>query len=151
MKILVQSDDFGFTKAVVDGMVDRFENGIITSTGLFANMPTRDYAVSKMRQFPNICFDIDINVVSGPSCADSKLLPTLCNQRTGYFIKTSERLKDSEWGKKEFKPYDEVYIEECAQIEKFIELTEVLTSDKIKKWIQENDAELVSYRDLSLK
>ena len=32
MKILVQSDDYGFTKGVVAGMCDAFENGLITAT-----------------------------------------------------------------------------------------------------------------------
>lgn len=121
MKILVQSDDFGFTKGVIAGMADAFENGIITSTGLFANMPCCDEAIEVMKRYPNICFGIDINVTSGPSVADKELLPTLINPATNQFFQTSERQKDPRWMKEDiFKPYDEVYIEACAQVEKFI-------------------------------
>lgn len=132
MKILVQSDDYGFTKGVVDGMCDAFENGIITATGLFANMPICDYAVQRIKNYPHICLGIDINVTSGPSVCDPAALPTLVNQNTGWFIQTSERMKDPRWPQDVFKPYDEVLLEACAQIEKFIKLTgkkpEYLTS-----------------------
>ena len=132
MKLLVQSDDYGFTKGIVDGMCDAFENGIITSVGLFANMPCREYAVKRIKDYPHICFGIDINVVSGPSVADPKLLPTLVNPETNMFYRTSERIRDPRWGQDVFKPYDEVFIEGCAQVEKFIELVgkkpEYLTS-----------------------
>lgn len=132
MKILVQSDDYGFTKGVVDGMCDAFENGIITATGLFANMPICDYAVQRIKNYPHICLGIDINVTSGPSVSDPEALPTLVNQKTGWFIQTSERMKDPRWPQDVFKPYDEVLLEACAQIEKFIKLTgkkpEYLTS-----------------------
>ena len=132
MKILVQSDDYGFTKAVVDGMCDAFENGIITSTGLFANMPCSGYAVSRIKNYPHICLGIDINVTSGPCVADPGDLHTLVNQETGCFIQTSERMKDPRWGQDVFKPYDEVYIEAKAQVDKFIGLVgckpEYLTS-----------------------
>ena len=76
MKVLVQSDDYGFTRGVVAGMCDAFARGIITSTGLFANMPIAEYAVEQVKKYPHICLGIDINVSSGPSVADPKLLPT---------------------------------------------------------------------------
>lgn len=122
MNILVQSDDYGFTRSIVDGMVDAFERGIITSTGIFINMPWCDYAIDKIKPYLHkICLGIDINVVSGPSVANPSELPTLINPETGLFFQTNERMKDSKWGKEDiFKPYNEVYIEACAQVEKFI-------------------------------
>lgn len=62
MKILVQSDDYGFTRGVVAGMCDAFARGIITSTGLFANMPICEEAVRKAQAFPQLCLGIDINL-----------------------------------------------------------------------------------------
>lgn len=123
MKILVQSDDYGFTKGVVAGMCDAFENGLITATGLFANMPIAAYAVERIKQYPQICLGIDINVSSGPCVADPAQLPTLVDQATGCFIPTSVRVRDPRWGQDVFKPYEEVVIEASAQIETFIRLT----------------------------
>ena len=39
MKLLVQGDDYGFTKGVTYGILDAIDNGILRNTGLFANMP----------------------------------------------------------------------------------------------------------------
>lgn len=47
MKLLVQSDDFGFTKGITDGICDALQNGIVTCTGLFVNMPASAYADQK--------------------------------------------------------------------------------------------------------
>lgn len=122
MKVLVQSDDYGFTKGVVAGMVDAFKNGIITSTGIFINMPIVEYAVEQIKNYPHICVGIDINVSSGPCVADKKLLPTLVDQQTGEFIKTSQLVKDPRWGQDVFRPYEEVFTEACAQVERYISL-----------------------------
>lgn len=124
MKALVQSDDYGFTKAVIEGACDAMKNGIITSTGIFINMPICDYAIERIKEFPAVCLGIDINVSSGPSVSNPKDLKTLVNQKTGLFIQTSELIKDPRWKENVdfFKPYDEVYVEACAQVEKFIKL-----------------------------
>ena len=123
MKLLVQSDDYGFTKGVVEGVIDAVSNGYLRNTGLFANMPIAEYAVDRIKDFPEVCFGIDINVASGPCVADKKKLPTLVNQDTGCFITTAERIKDSNYIHKVGRPYEEVIIEGKAQIEKFIRLT----------------------------
>jgi len=122
MKILVQSDDYGLTRAIVDASCDAFENGILKNTGIFMNMPSTEYAVSKIEKYPDICFGIDINVSTGPCIAEKALLPNLVNQETGEFIQVSERIKDPEFSKKCFRPYGEVVIEACAQIEKFVSM-----------------------------
>ena len=38
MKLLVQGDDYGFTKAVTYGIREGIQNGILRNTGLFTNI-----------------------------------------------------------------------------------------------------------------
>ncbi len=126
MKLLVQGDDFGFTRAVTDGIVDSIDFGILRNTGLFANMPSAEYAVSFMKDRPHVCFGIDFNLVSGPSCADPKLIPHLVDEE-GNFIRSSVRVKDerykTEEGRREMFPAEECWIEIKAQYDRFVELT----------------------------
>ena len=126
MKLLVQGDDFGFTKAVTYGIVDAIDNGILRNTGLFANMPSAALAVSFMKERPQACFGIDFNIVSGPTCADPKDIPHLVDEN-GEFIRSGKRVHDERWkteeGRREMIPYDEVYQEMRAQYDRFIELT----------------------------
>ena len=64
MKLLVQGDDFGFTRGVTLGIVDSIDRGILRNTGLFANMPAAEFAVSFMKDRPHVCFGIDFNFVA---------------------------------------------------------------------------------------
>lgn len=125
MKLLVKSDDYGFTKGVTEGIVDAMKNGIITCTGLFANMPSAAYAVERIKECPHVCFGIDINIVSGPCVADPKQIPTLVDEN-GEFIRSTVKYADSSFVKQgenaKLWPYEECYIEACAQIERYIEL-----------------------------
>ena len=65
MKLLVQGDDFGFTKGVTLGIIDGIDNGILRNTGLFANMPSAVLAAELMKGRDHACFGIDFNLVAG--------------------------------------------------------------------------------------
>lgn len=126
MKLLVQGDDFGFTRAVTDGIVDSIDFGILRNTGLFANMPSAEYAVSFMKDRPQVCFGIDFNMVSGPSVCKKEDIPHLVDEE-GNFIRSGVRIKDPRWkseeGRREMFPYEETYKELRAQYDRFVELT----------------------------
>ena len=126
MKLLVQGDDFGFTRAVTDGIVDSIDFGILRNTGLFANMPSAEYAVTFMKDRPHVCFGIDFNMVSGPSVSDPKDIPHLVDEN-GNFIRSGVRIRDPRWkteeGRREMFPYEETYRELRAQYDRFVELT----------------------------
>lgn len=123
MKLIVKSDDYGFTKGVTFGILDGIENGFINCTGLFTNMSYSKEAADKISSIKNICFGIDINLVSGRPVSDAKLLPHLVDQKTGEFIRSGERLKDARDNGIDFWPYEECRLEAAAQIEKFKEFT----------------------------
>ena len=126
MKLLVQGDDFGFTRAVTFGIADAIELGVLRNTGLFTNMPSATLAASLMPKFPQACFGIDFNIVSGPSVADPKMIPALVDDN-GNFIRSGVRIKNpqfsTEQGRRAMFPYEQVYCEIKAQYDRFIELT----------------------------
>ncbi len=122
MKLLVQADDYGLTLGTADGIITAIRTGLVRATGIFINMPWAEYAVERISHYPECSFGIDINVVSGPCTADPAKIPTLVDEN-GWFIPSRIRVKDPEYGKKNFFPEEEVYIEGCAQVEKYIRLT----------------------------
>ena len=125
MKLLTQGDDFGFTRGVTLGIVDSIDRGVLRNTGLFTNMPSTEFAVSFMKDRPQVCFGIDFNIVSGPSVTDPTKIPHLVDEK-GEFIRSGERTKDpsfkSEEGRKAMFPYEECYREMRGQYDRFIEL-----------------------------
>ena len=55
MKVIMNADDFGFSKGVNLAILEGFQHGILTSTSLMVNMPGFEHAVSSGReQKPNV-------------------------------------------------------------------------------------------------
>ncbi len=127
MKLLVQGDDYGFTKGVTYGIIEAIDHGVLTSTGMFANMEIAPWAAQFIKERPNFCFGIDFNLVAGPSVANPKEIPHLVDDR-GRLISSHIRIQDPKWktkeGQEELFPYDEVYREMRAQFDRFTELTD---------------------------
>ena len=127
MKLLVQGDDYGFTKGVTYGILDAIDNGVLRNTGMFANMPIAPWAAElfKAKDRPQACLGIDFNIVSGPPAAEAKAVPSLVDDK-GEFIRSGARLKDprfqTEEGRREMFPYEEVYREIRAQYDRFVSL-----------------------------
>lgn len=127
MKLLVQGDDYGFTKGVTYGILDAIDNGVLRNTGMFPNMPIAPWAAEmwKAKDRSHACLGIDFNIVSGPPAADPKSVPSLLDGK-GEFIRSGARLKDprfqTEEGRREMFPYEEVYREIRAQYDRFVAL-----------------------------
>ena len=51
MKVIMNADDFGFSKGANLGILEGFQNGIISSTSLMVNMPGFAHAISLMENF----------------------------------------------------------------------------------------------------
>lgn len=43
MKVIINADDFGYTKAVTDGIIKGYHQGIVRSTTALCNMPYIEY------------------------------------------------------------------------------------------------------------
>ncbi len=129
MKLLFQSDDYGITDAVTCGILKGIREGVIRNTGLFANMPSTEYAAAQIKDYPQACFGIDINLVAGKPVSDPQVVPGLVDEN-GDFISSKRRLSENETKQgpmgQEFinDPYnfEETCIEIEAQIQRFIDL-----------------------------
>lgn len=45
MKLIINADDFGFTRAINYGIIDAHNLGVLTSTTLMVTMPAFEHAV----------------------------------------------------------------------------------------------------------
>lgn len=74
--LIVNADDFGFTRDVNEGIVEAHRNGILTATTLMANGSAFDHAVALSRQNPSLDIGCHFVLVQGPSILDpSRMLP----------------------------------------------------------------------------
>ena len=60
MKLLVQGDDYGFTKGVTLGMLEGIDHGVLTCSGLFVNMPDAEWAAAQMLSLIHILTEFAI-------------------------------------------------------------------------------------------
>jgi predicted glycoside hydrolase/deacetylase ChbG (UPF0249 family) len=76
IRLIVNADDFGFTRDVNEGIVDAHRNGILTATTLMANGNAFDHAVALARETPSLDIGCHLGLVQGRSVLDpSRDLP----------------------------------------------------------------------------
>ncbi|HWF07070.1 MAG TPA: ChbG/HpnK family deacetylase [Bryobacteraceae bacterium] len=75
-RLIVNADDFGFTRDVNEGIVEAHRKGILTATTLMANGSAFDDAVRLARSWPTLDVGCHLVLVQGPSVAEpSRQLP----------------------------------------------------------------------------
>lgn len=123
MKLLFQSDDYGITPAVADGILYGIKNGVIRNTGLFANMPWAEECVDKIRPYlDQIALGIDLNASTGPSILGFDSVPNLCHEDGTFLTSRENRKADESAPGHDHVNYEQIYAEFKSQIERFIEL-----------------------------
>src|SRR4051794_28980523 len=76
IRLIVNADDFGFTRDVNEGIVEAHRNGILTATTLMANGAAFDEQVNLAKSLPSLDVGCHLVLVQGPSVADpSRQLP----------------------------------------------------------------------------
>lgn len=123
MKLLLQSDDYGMTRAVSRGIIFGIEHGIIRNTGMFTNMPFAEECAAWIRPYlGQISLGIDLNITTGSPVLPLEEIPTLVKV-DGLFYSSWERRKlDTQENGFNHISYEDIYKEFEAQIEKFIKL-----------------------------
>ncbi len=120
MKMIIQADDYGITRAVADGIVACGKQGMMTQTGFFTNMPWADYCAERIKEVPNVLLGQDLNLSTGSPITDPKLIPSLV-QENGAFL-TSSMHKEKDKTDPHHVKYEEALLEYDNQVKRFIEL-----------------------------
>ncbi len=123
MKLIVQSDDYGITPGVSQGIIYGIQHGIVRNTGLFSNMPWSEECVEWIKPYLNeIAFGIDLNISTGSSLLGYDKVPSLCHEDGSFYTSKENRALDTDENDHDHIVYEEVYMEFEAQIQKYIEL-----------------------------
>lgn len=118
-KLVINADDFGYSRAINYGIVDAHVHGIVTSTTMMANMPGLNHAVELHKAFPSLGIGVHLTLTAGKPIL--KNLATLVDE-TGKF-----------YSLKKYKTenivinLEELYSEWHAQITRLIDLGIMLT------------------------
>ncbi len=105
-RLVVNADDFGFTRDVNAGIVEAHRHGILTATTLMANGQSFDDAVRLARETPTLDVGCHLVLVSGCSLLDPD---------RAFPLTVGELLKAVTLGR--LRPYDELR----AQIQRIVD------------------------------
>ena len=72
LRLIVNADDFGFTRDVNEGIVEAHRHGILTATTLMANGDAFDHAVALARENPSLDVGCHLVLVQGKSVLDPR-------------------------------------------------------------------------------
>ena len=92
--LLFQSDDYGITNGVSDGILYGIKNGVVRNTGLFVNMASSKLSAQKIKDIPGIDVGIDINYVAGYPVSDINEVKSLVDEK-GHFIPSKKYIKNN--------------------------------------------------------
>jgi hypothetical protein len=133
-KLIVNADDFGFTRAVTDAIIDCHNNGIVTSTTLMSNMPFAEYAASKAKAFPRLSVGLHLNLTEGKPLTAPAKVDGLIDSK-GNFLCGSKRLTNLRSNK---GIEEQVYRELEAQLLHALGLGVNISHFDSHQWIQRN-------------
>jgi hopanoid biosynthesis associated protein HpnK len=81
-RLIVNADDFGFTRGVNRAIVEAHTHGIVTSSTLMARGPAFDDAVRLAKQFPRLSVGCHVVLIDGEPVLDADLLPTMTSKKS---------------------------------------------------------------------
>ena len=111
MKVIINADDFGYTKAVTEGIVEGYKKGIVRSTTALCNMEYVEYGKDLIKDLPDLAVGVHLTLTLGKSLTQNKTL----TDEDGNFYKPAQLIHH-------VFDIEEVYQEFKAQIERYIEI-----------------------------
>jgi chitin disaccharide deacetylase len=112
IKLIVNADDFGYSRGINYGIIDTHKNGIVNSATMMMNMPGVSHAVELAKENPTLQLGIHLVLTCGrPLLSD---VPSLMDEQ-GNFKKMNDFIRNHNLSLMELER------EWTAQIEKFID------------------------------
>lgn len=110
MKLIVNADDFGYSRGVNWGIVDAHRHGVVSSATMMVNMPAFAHAVELGKENPQLGIGVHLVLTCGQPVHPT--VPTLTDE-SGAFRRGQQHLMDA-------RP-EEIEQEWTAQIERFLQ------------------------------
>lgn len=115
-RIVINGDDFGFSRGVNQAIIQAHERGVLTSTSLMVTGEAADEAIAKARTHPNLAVGLHLVLVCGRSVLPPNEIPHLVDAAGNF---SSDSLKAGLSYQFNWAARQELRREIRAQLEKF--------------------------------
>lgn len=112
MKIIINADDFGFSESINKGIIEAYQEGLISSTTIMINMPYAEDAILKWKENKSLGLGLHINLTQGSPI--SKSAKSLVDENNIFH--NHKKIENEEIE----VTYEDAYTEIKAQIEKLL-------------------------------
>lgn len=112
MKIIINADDFGFSKSINKGIIEAYKEGLISSTTIMINMPFAEDAILKWKENDSLGLGLHINLTQGSPISNN--VRSLVDENNIFY--NHKKIENGEID----VTYDDAYTEIKAQIEKLL-------------------------------
>ncbi|WP_028273329.1 carbohydrate deacetylase [Atopococcus tabaci] len=116
-KLIINADDFGYSKGINYGIMESHLNGAVTSTTMMANMPGLKHALRLMDELPDLGIGVHLSLTMGRPVID----------RVDQLVDEKGVFKSRKYYHTHTADLDQLYEEWKAQIEKLLRLGVRLT------------------------
>ena len=76
-RLIVNADDYGWTRGITDGILKAHHDGIVTSTSMMVNREVSEYALEQMKLAPKMSVGIHLTLCEGSPVLPAEQVPTL--------------------------------------------------------------------------
>ena len=94
-RLIINADDFGPNRNVVDSVIQGMEAGCITSTSVIVTLGDITTAVSQLKAMPKVSIGIHLNITSGKSMMPPEKVPSLVTADGSFFSRNELRTRAS--------------------------------------------------------
>ena len=88
-RLVINGDDFGFTRGVVDAIMDAHQAGLVTSTTAMVNMPAWEVGAELLRETPSLAAGVHLVFNTGAPVLPPERVPSLVDS-VGHFLNDAE-------------------------------------------------------------
>lgn len=143
MKLIINADDFGFSESINNGIIDAYNEGLISSTTIMINMPYAEDAILKWKENNSLGLGLHINLTQGSPISNN--VNSLVDDK-GIFHK-HRKVENEEVE----VTYEDAYAEIKAQIEKLLSYDVTIDHLDYHHFIHLNPSIRKALIDLSLE
>jgi predicted glycoside hydrolase/deacetylase ChbG (UPF0249 family) len=83
-KLIINADDFGYSQGVNLGIIEAYQNGVVTSATLMTNMPGAAHAAALAKENPD--FGVGIHLVLTCGSPVNEHVPSLINEKEQFHM-----------------------------------------------------------------
>lgn len=83
--LIVNADDYGWSRGITDGILKAHHDGIVTSTSMMVNRPAGDYALSQLPSAPKLGVGIHLTLSDGAPVLPASEVPTLVDSQGNFY------------------------------------------------------------------